>query len=152
MKYPIKMYSGLEIYGDSDGISCYKEKVVKCKKEHACVICQRTIEKGKFALSESGFCDGEPVSAYTCIECVENVIEENGEVDTDYDDYIRIKDENETIWHVTNDDCVIKCKKCGNEQRVIFENGTYQKTPCYDCGGETEFRYWTDREDIEREN
>lgn len=51
-----------------------------------------------------------------------------------------------------NDDCIMKCKKCGNEQRVIFENGTYQKTQCYDCGSETEFRYWTDRDDIEREN
>ncbi|SHN06105.1 hypothetical protein SAMN02746066_04663, partial [Anaerosporobacter mobilis DSM 15930] len=129
-----------------------KEKVVKCKKEHTCVICQRTIDKGKFALSESGFCDGEAVSAYTCIECVENVIEESGEVDASDDEYIRIEDENGIIWRITNHDCIMKCSKCGNEQRVVFENGAYEHTSCYDCGGETKFRYWTDREDIEREN
>lgn len=101
MKYPREVYSALDMYGDSCDISAYTDKVVKCRKEHKCATCERTISKGQFAISESGFLDGEPVSAYTCIECAESLIEESGEYDTDYDEYLRVKDECGIIWHVT---------------------------------------------------
>lgn len=82
LKYSEDKYLDTGIYGLDEEIMNYKEKIVKCRKEHQCVQCGVNIEKGRKALYESGFLDGMPVSAYTCIECVEKWIEEiEGEVE-----------------------------------------------------------------------
>lgn len=84
MKYDKEMYidSGIYGYGDED-ISCHKEKVVKCRKPYICATCGKEIKVGDQALSESGFMDGGAVSSYTCLECIEEWLEESGQVDTD---------------------------------------------------------------------
>ncbi len=46
---------------------------------HICANCAREIRKGEQALYESGFSDGEPVSCYTCLGCVEEWLEESGQ-------------------------------------------------------------------------
>lgn len=79
MKYAEEKYIGTGIYSMDEDILNYKEKIVKCRKNHQCVQCGVNIEKGEKSLYESGFLDGMPVSAYTCIECVEKWIEEIGE-------------------------------------------------------------------------
>ena len=79
MKYAEEKYIGTGIYSIDEDILNYKEKIVKCRKKHQCVQCGANIENGEKSLYESGFLDGMPVSAYTCIECVEKWIEEIGE-------------------------------------------------------------------------
>ena len=83
MKYPEEMYYDSCFYdgglGD-DGISSYKEKVVKCRKPHKCSGCETEIHIGDYALRETGFMDGEPVSCYTCLPCIETWLEESGQV------------------------------------------------------------------------
>ena len=85
MKYPEEMYLDAGLYdGDMDcDVEHRKEKIVKCKKEHKCSVCQSTINKGDRALYESGFMDGEPVSSYTCLKCIENWLEESGQVEVE---------------------------------------------------------------------
>lgn len=82
MKYPEEMYlnSGF-CDGDMDvEIECYKEKIVKCRKEHTCSNCQNIIAKGEKALYENGFMDGKAVSSYTCLHCIEKWLEESGQI------------------------------------------------------------------------
>ena len=81
MKYDKEMYIDSGIYGCDEDIQCHKEKVVKCRKPHICATCEKEIAVGTYALSESGFMDGEAVSSYTCLECVEEWLEESGQVD-----------------------------------------------------------------------
>lgn len=81
MKYPIEMYTDSGFYGDYADAENYKEKVVKCRKSHKCSTCQTEIEPGEYALRETGFLDGEPVSAYTCLKCIEEWLEESGQVE-----------------------------------------------------------------------
>ena len=47
------------------------KKLPTKKKKQCCV--------GEQALYESGFSDGEPVSCYTCLGCVEEWLEESGQ-------------------------------------------------------------------------
>lgn len=63
-----------------------KKRVVKCRKSHECAACEKVINIGEHALYESGFMDGNPVSVYTCLECVEEWLEESGQVDMEDDD------------------------------------------------------------------
>ena len=81
LKYDKELYldSGIYGYGDED-ISCYKEKLVKCRKTHKCSSCESGINIGDFALYESGFMDGEAVSSYTCIKCVEEWLKKSGQL------------------------------------------------------------------------
>ena len=83
MKYPKEMYLDSGIYGIGEDIECHKEKLVKCRKDHECACCGKVIEAKETGLCESGFMDGFPVSTYTCIECVENWLEESGQVETE---------------------------------------------------------------------
>ena len=83
MKYPKEMYLDSGIYGIVEDIECHKEKLVKCRKDHECACCGKVIEAKETGLCESGFMDGFPVSSYTCIECVENWLEESGQVETE---------------------------------------------------------------------
>lgn len=85
MKYPKEMYlpSNNHIYGgDRDCyVGAYKERIVKCRRKHKCPLCQRIIKAGEQALFESGFMDGESVSCYTCLDCIEEWLEESGQVE-----------------------------------------------------------------------
>lgn len=82
MKYNKELYINSGIYGDEEEcISCRKEKVVKCRTNHVCVNCDKEIYKGEQAVRESGFSIGEAVSRYTCLECIEKWLEENGKIE-----------------------------------------------------------------------
>ena len=81
MKYPKELYVGSGFSGGDEEIECYKEKVVKCRKEHKCNACQNVIAEGAEALRETGFLYGEPVSNYLCLPCIEAWLEESGQVD-----------------------------------------------------------------------
>ncbi len=84
MKYDKELYIGSGIYEDMDAnIECYKEKIVKCRKEHVCPSCQKTIKIGEEALYESGFMEGEPLSCWTCLPCIEKWLEESGQVESE---------------------------------------------------------------------
>lgn len=83
MKYDKELYVGSGIYGGDEEIENYKEKVVKCRKAYICPSCQATINIGDFAVSESGFLDRQPVSGHTCLPCIEEWLEESGQVEFD---------------------------------------------------------------------
>lgn len=85
MKYDKELYIESGIYGLDEDIRNHQEKIVKCRKPHKCVSCEREIKQGEQALYESGFDDCGAVSAYTCLECVEKWLEESGQVDSDED-------------------------------------------------------------------
>ena len=79
MKYKPEDYSISDtgFYGFCDGdMENYKEKLVKCRKPHKCVSCEKEISIGVYAIRESGFMDGEPVSAYTCTDCMDEWLDE----------------------------------------------------------------------------
>lgn len=83
MKYPEEMYVDSGFYGLDEDLECHKEKVVKCRKEHECVNCGKVIKAGEHALYESGFYSGEPAYAYTCLSCIEEWLEESGQVESE---------------------------------------------------------------------
>jgi hypothetical protein len=87
MKYKPEDYLESGFYGnDDDEIENRVEKVVKCRKPHKCVGCEKEINKGEHALLETGFMDGKPVSCYTCLPCIETWLEESGQVGIDEED------------------------------------------------------------------
>jgi hypothetical protein len=49
-------------------------------------MCGNEIKAGDHALFESGFEDGQPVSCYTCLPCIEAWLEESGQVEHDEED------------------------------------------------------------------
>lgn len=84
MKYGPEQYIDSGFYGGdfSDDIENHKEKVVKCRKPHECMGgCETEIPAGDYALLETGFMDGKPVSCYTCLPCIEAWLEESGQVE-----------------------------------------------------------------------
>ena len=81
MKYDKELYIDSGFYSDDTVIENYNEKVVKCRKSHKCSSCQSEIKSGEYALRESGFIDGEPRSCYTCLPCIEEWLEESGQVE-----------------------------------------------------------------------
>ena len=86
MKYKPEDYIDCGFYGGEEEIENHKEKVVKCRKPHECMGgCGSEIKAGDYALLETGFMDGEPVSCYTCLPCIEAWLEESGQVDIDDD-------------------------------------------------------------------
>ena len=85
MKYDKELYLYSGIYGLDEDIRNYQEKIVKCRKPHECVSCQKEIKQGEQALYESGFDDCGAVSAYTCLECIEEWLEESGQIESDED-------------------------------------------------------------------
>lgn len=83
MKYSKEMYLDSGFYsGDMDDeIENHSEKIVKCRKPHACIGgCDTEIQVGEYALCEKGFVEGNPVSCYTCLPCIEAWLEESGQV------------------------------------------------------------------------
>lgn len=86
MKYDKELYLDSGFYGGDfgDDITNHKEKIVKCRKPHECNGgCEKEIKAGDYALLETGFMDGEPVSSYTCLPCIEEWLEESGQVETE---------------------------------------------------------------------
>ena len=83
MKYKPEDYSIADtgFYGLADeDIDHYQEKLVKCRKVHTCMNCENEIPAGAYAIRETGFMDGSPVSAYTRIDCMDKWLDEiNGE-------------------------------------------------------------------------
>lgn len=88
MKYDKELYTYSGIYdGDMDGeLQIREEKVVKCRKPHKCMSCQREINAGEQAVCERGFLDNKPISGYTCLECIESWLEESGQVGDEDDE------------------------------------------------------------------
>ena len=86
MKYQEQMYIDSQIFaGDMDGSeSNFAEKVVKIRKSHKCCVCEREIQKGEKMLMQRaivedlGWC-----SCYICLSCIEQWLEENGQVDVE---------------------------------------------------------------------
>jgi len=88
MKYAKEMYLDSGFYGGDfdDDIENHKEKVVKCRKPHKCIGgCEAEISIGDYALLETGFMDGDPVSCYTCLPCIEAWLQESGQVEARQD-------------------------------------------------------------------
>lgn len=83
MKYDRMKYLDSGFYGDfeEEEVKCYKEKLVKCRKEHKCSACEKEIAIGAYAICETGFMDGKGVSCYTCTDCIEEWLEESGQVE-----------------------------------------------------------------------
>lgn len=89
MKYDKDKYLDSGFYGGDfgeDEVTCYKEKLVQCRKPHKCAACEKEIKIGKYAICESGFMDGSAVSCYTCTDCIEEWLEESGQIDSDDED------------------------------------------------------------------
>lgn len=85
MKYKLEDYVNCGFYSYMDDeVEHHKEKIVKCRKPHVCVSCQKIISIGHHALYETGFLDGRPVSSYTCLPCIEEWLDES-EQDDDYE-------------------------------------------------------------------
>ena len=86
LKYPKELYVDCGLYdGDFDGSErCHTEKLVKCRKLHTCSFCDNEINPGQYALRETaiienlGWC-----SCYTCTKCIEDWLEESGQVGDD---------------------------------------------------------------------
>ena len=85
-KYQIAEYDDLEMpYDDMDtDIRNWHSHLVKVRKDTKCVYCEAPISKGDFALSERGFCDGEPFLIHDCIDCADDLIAlHKGEIDSE---------------------------------------------------------------------
>ena len=82
MKYKPETYLNSSFYGDEPDIANYKEKIVKCRKPHKCMCgCETEIKAGDYALLETGFMDGKPVSCYTSLPCIDTWLEVSGQVE-----------------------------------------------------------------------
>ncbi len=89
LKYDKELYTDCGFYsGDMDDTYIEEsEKLVKCRKQHTCMNCQRTINIGEYAVCETALFPGEGrKSAYTCTKCIEDWLEESGQVDTEEDE------------------------------------------------------------------
>lgn len=82
MKYKPEDYLDSGFYSDMDtDIEYHKEKLVKCRKPHKCMGgCDSEVKAGNYALLETGFMDGKPVSCYTCTDCIDKWLDELAEV------------------------------------------------------------------------
>lgn len=83
MKYSKEEYENADFYYGEEDISSYKSKVVKTRKAHMCVNCQKEVAKGEKMLRESGFMDEHPVSCHTCLKCLDQWLDTVNECDSD---------------------------------------------------------------------
>lgn len=84
MKYPEEMYIDSQIFAvDMDGSeSNLTEKIVKIRTPHSCCVCEKQIPKGEKMLNQKAIVEGQGwCSCYICIPCVENWLEESGQVE-----------------------------------------------------------------------
>lgn len=86
MKYPEEMYVDSQLFmADMDGSESNftEKKIVKIRKSHKCCVCGKEIPQGdkmlmqKAVIQDMGWC-----SCYICLPCVEDWLEESGQVDT----------------------------------------------------------------------
>ncbi len=85
LKYKPDEYLNCGFYSgeDYDGITNLKRKIVKCRTVHPCEGgCDGEIQPGEYALCETGFMDGEPLSSYNCINCLDKWLDELHELGT----------------------------------------------------------------------
>lgn len=85
-KYHINEYDDLEMLSNDMDVDIrnWHSHLVKVRKDTRCINCGTKIIKGDFALSERGFCDGEPFLIHDCIDCADDLIAMNkGEIDSD---------------------------------------------------------------------
>ena len=84
LKYPKELYSESGFFGgDMDCEDTNKsEKLVKCRKLHKCVNCQKRINIGDYAVVEKALFPEEGwKSCYICIKCIEEWLEESGQAE-----------------------------------------------------------------------
>lgn len=74
LKYEISVYEETEFHPED--IENFKQKIVKTRTGHKCCDCGKEIIIKEYALRESGFYDGMPVSCYLCIECCDKYLDE----------------------------------------------------------------------------
>ena len=89
MKYPEEMYTDSQIFaGDLDGSeSNFSEKVVKIRKPHKCCICEKEVQNGEQMLTQRAIVVGIGwCSCYICLPCVEQWLEESGQVEVEEDE------------------------------------------------------------------
>lgn len=86
LKYPKEYYVGSGFYDGDMDCECINEteKLVKCRKPHKCVNCQKSIDAGNYAVQEKALFPGEGwKSCYICISCIEEWLEESGQVESE---------------------------------------------------------------------
>jgi len=76
VKYAKEFYDETEFYGGDEDLLNHQQKIVKVRKEHYCCNCGKIIEVGKSSLCETGFLDGQPQRAYTCVDCLDKWLDE----------------------------------------------------------------------------
>lgn len=86
MKYSEEMYIDSQIFaGDMDGSeSNFSEKIVKARVPHICCVCDKEILKGEKAVMQRAIVQDIGWSCcYICLSCIENWLEESGQVEAD---------------------------------------------------------------------
>lgn len=86
LKYSKELYVNSGFYdGDMDCEYINEtEKLVKCRKSHKCVNCQKSIDVGDYAVQDKALFPGEGwKSCYTCTSCIEEWLEESGQVESE---------------------------------------------------------------------
>jgi len=89
VKYPKEMYIDSQIIaGDMDGSeSNFSEKIVKIRKPHTCCVCDKEFEKGIEMVRQNAIVEGLGFcSCYICLQCIEEWLEESGQVDAEGED------------------------------------------------------------------
>lgn len=77
LKHTEEEYLNCCFFGyEEDFVINKKDSIVRCRKAHTCSNCRKEIQINEFAYNERGFMDGEPVSCYTCIPCLDAWIDE----------------------------------------------------------------------------
>ncbi len=75
-KYSKSEYEDLEMPSDDmdTDIANWHSHLVKVRKDTKCAYCGAPINKGDFALAESGFIVNDPFSIHDCIDCADDLI------------------------------------------------------------------------------
>ncbi|MCP4569395.1 MAG: hypothetical protein GY841_17610 [FCB group bacterium] len=86
MRYSAAEYTGLDLFeGDMDNGEEYATiKLVKTRKEHRCHLSfyendsnkEHNVKKGEYARFEKALYEGEWVSYYCCVECMDKWLDE----------------------------------------------------------------------------
>ena len=86
LKYPKELYTDSGLFGgDMDcEYTNESEKLVKCRKSHKCVNCQKLINIGDYAVEDKALFRGEGwKSCYICVQCIEEWLEESGRAESE---------------------------------------------------------------------
>ena len=86
LKYPKELYTGSGFFGvDMDcEYTNQSEKLVKCRKLHNCVNCQKRINIGDYAVEDKALFPKEGwKTCHICIKCIEEWLEESGQTESE---------------------------------------------------------------------